>query len=97
MYNFSKKIYNQLSGHLLELIVSSSFLYATFNIETEQTLIKFSSTLFPQLEKIDYPEGHCFVVVDLIPVWWSVRTFSGGEELLNDFDFNKLKASLCHR
>lgn len=97
MYNFNKKIYKHISELLLARICQTSFTYATFEFEDESILIRFGATIFPSLEQIDYPEGSRLAVVDLTPVWWSVRTFRGGEELLNDFDFSTLKEVLCHR
>lgn len=97
MYNFNKKTYGQLSEQLLESITSDSFIYSTINLLDDQIHIQFSSTLFPQLKIVDYPEGSTLVVEDIIHVWWSVRTYDGNEEMLNDFDFNLLKESLCHR
>ncbi len=96
MYIFTKTLYLRLSELLLERLVSDSLHMVEIEFKCEECSVKFNSTLFPTLTKLDYPEGLLTVVVDLIPVWWSLRTFVDGVETLNDFDFNLLKEEICH-
>jgi hypothetical protein len=34
---------------------------------------------------------HANIIENITPVWWTLTTTLGGEELANDFSFNELK------
>ena len=96
MFIFTTKHYIALGKHLLQHINSDSMINITIEQEQDDYTLIFIAAMFPHHREIEYPEGVIYALVDIIPIWWSMRTFNSTGESLNDFDFNLLKEQICH-
>ncbi len=95
MFQITFDIYYRLAEALKERF-STPYLYSgVIELVDSDMEIRFVSTLIPyfSIEKTDREK--IYELQNIVPVWWEIHTLSPDGEVLNDFDFEKLKELLC--
>lgn len=95
MLKIKDNYYKTLSQEVQECIVDCDFFSGTITNSLQNIDYEFVSTLIFYRDTTIEQEGLCSIIVDVVPVWWELNTSIDGEELLNDFDFQRLKESIC--
>ncbi len=95
MLTINPTVYQQLGELLVECIGSMSYLSEDIFFEDSDYDYHFSATLIIRFVDELYPEGELSEIVEIIPVWWEFSSVGEEGEVLNDFDFNILKESIC--
>lgn len=92
MYTISSKLYHHLATSLVDLVGQQGYYSGTFEFDFEELYCEM--TLSAVVYHQSHPDiGHRLcAVTDMIPVWWEFYTFVDGDEVLNDFSFNELRA-----
>ena len=92
MYRISPECYCKLFELLLEEFDRKEYYSGSFEFDFKGVRFRMvlSAFIYRRLEK--RPEGEFSRVCDVVPVWWELHTEYEGEELLNDFSFNELRA-----
>lgn len=94
IYSVSSELYLEAAARLTEHIGGSNYFSGTFSFPFDGSECRFTGSVIVYRRCESLPEGACERITDLVPVWWEFHTFSDGVEVLNDFSFNQLRASL---
>lgn len=91
MYAISSNLYLEVATRLVELVERDNYYSDTFEFEYGDVFCRM--TLSAVIYRQSQPDEGCSIcaITDMIPVWWEFHTFIDGDEVLNDFSFNKLR------
>ena len=91
MYEISSQIYEKTAQKLCNLVGGNGYFSGTLEFAHEDIECRMVASLIIYRKKVEMPEGLFDVIDDIVPVWWEFHTVIDGEELINDFDFARLK------
>jgi hypothetical protein len=86
MYTTESKIYQLIAGLLLDEIGCKEFFSGSVTCHDNDIELRLVCTLV-----IRRKNHHANIIENITPVWWTLTTTLGGEQLANDFSFNELK------
>jgi hypothetical protein len=93
MYEISSSLYLDIADRLVAAIGGKEFFSGVVTVQSGDVECRLICTLI--VERSRGVEGTSFPAIsNLLPIWWECHTLIGGEELLNDFCFSELKASI---
>ncbi len=95
MFKIDHLIYEQLAEELSSQIKLNQLFAGSIEFETDDADIKFTATLIPYFDTIEFTEGRAEVLSNIIPVWWEVETTTLDGKVVNDFDFQTFKEYIC--
>ena len=91
MHEISSQIYEKTAQKLCHLVGGNGYFSGTLEFAHEDIECRMVASLIIYRKKVEMPEGLFDVIDDIVPVWWEFHTVIDGEELINDFDFARLK------
>ncbi len=91
MYEISSQIYEKTAEKLCNLVGGNGYFSGTLEFSHEDIECRMLASLIIYRKRVEMPEGLFDVIDDIVPVWWEFHTVIDGEELINDFDFARLK------
>ena len=91
MYEISSQIYEKTAEKLCNLVGGNGYFSGTLEFSHEDIECRMVASLIIYRKRVEMPEGLFDVIDDIVPVWWEFHTVIDGEELINDFDFARLK------
>ena len=91
MHEISSQIYEKTAQKLCNLVGGNGYFSGTLEFAHEDIECRMVASLIIYRKKVEMPEGLFDVIDDIVPVWWEFHTVIDGEELINDFDFARLK------
>ena len=91
MYEISSQIYEKTAQKLCNLVGGNGYFSGTLEFAHEDIECRMVASLIIYRKRVEMPEGLFDVIDDIVPVWWEFHTVIDGEELINDFDFARLK------
>lgn len=91
MYEISSQIYEKTAEKLCNLVGGNGYFSGTLEFAYEDIECRMVASLIIYRKRVEMPEGLFDVIDDIVPVWWEFHTVIDGEELINDFDFARLK------
>lgn len=84
-------IYEALAQKLLEEIGMRDYITTSLEVEDGDLFFRFTCSAIIYRRTEQWPEGVFEVISDIVPVWWELRSFRDGEEVLNDATFNGIR------
>lgn len=94
IYSVSSDLYVETAERLLEAIGAQSYFSGSLLFSYGDVECRLTASVIVYRRTERYPEGPREEIFDLVPVWWEFHTCRDGAELLNDFSFSSLRASL---
>ena len=93
MYEISTSLYLDIADRLVAAIGGREFFSGVVTVHSGDVECRLICTLIVERSRV--AEGASLSPIsNLLPVWWECHTLVGGEELLNDFCFSELKATI---
>lgn len=94
MYTVSSDIYIDLAARLADAISDKGFFSGSITTAAGDIRLRLTTTLVIYRERPAEGTGTAGRICDAVPVWWEFHAACGGEELLNDFSFERLRETM---
>lgn len=95
MYEVSNDLYLEVADHLASVADDGGYFSGSFDVVfgDVECYVILSAIIYHRT--LSLPEGReVDVISDVVPVWWEFHTYIDGEEMLNDFSFDRLREYL---
>ena len=93
IYSVTDALYDELLIRLTDATAETDYFSGTLSFEFEGVACCLTASLIVVRRPERRPEGEFTRLDDWIPVWWEFHTRTAeGDELLNDFSFDSLRA-----
>ena len=94
MYEVSHQLYLELAERLVAAIGRKEFFSGSVSCIAGDVELRLVCTLIVQRSKAQNLERTTTEITGVVPVWWEFHTYIDGEEMLNDFSFDRLREYL---
>ncbi len=95
MYEIDDELYARSAEQLLDTLGRESYHTDTLTFCYDGVQCTFKFTVVIYRERVECPDESFMVITDLVPVWWEFLTTINGEEMLNEFDFERICDIVC--
>lgn len=95
MYEVSNDLYLEVADHLASVADDGGYFSGSFDVVFGDVECHVILSAIIYHCTLSLPEGReVDVISDVVPVWWEFHTYIDGEEMLNDFSFDRLREYL---
>ena len=95
MYEVSNDLYLEVADHLASVANDGGYFSGSFDVVFGDVECHVILSAIIYHRTLSLPEGReVDVISDVVPVWWEFHTYIDGEEMLNDFSFDRLREYL---
>ncbi|MEG0789857.1 MAG: hypothetical protein RSB23_07325 [Alistipes sp.] len=91
MYQIQPALYRETATRLCDAIDGENYFSGSITFVHEGIECRITLSVIVYRRLVSLPEGDCYPIDDLVPVWWEFHTIGVEGEELNDFCFSELK------
>ncbi|WP_295935555.1 hypothetical protein [uncultured Alistipes sp.] len=91
MYTVLPELYLEVATRLSDAIDGGSYYSGSLVFSYGDLQCRLTTSVIVYRTRLSLPEGDADAISELVPVWWEFHTTGVGGEMLNDFEFSRLK------